>query len=383
MRRGLVVTVLGLLVFAQSSLGWWGFVHYRVAKEIADTVGGVDPNYSMGPDTFPSYERYFLIIHEITPEFLWSHATLATDLDVVPDAPQYPHDGRYPGRVMYDLLTNKLRPSSIAALQGPAAYEQNPMETAKGFVVHNAADNIVHWDYFLGGNSPAGCPGIAYLWETNHLFKEEWASYIVLMLKDARDGGGTGAPIQLFRGAGEDNMMGTIDDIFSSLTEDANLNGVLDPGEDQDGSGTLTDFTGEVFGPVGADGHRHLLPYLLNLHPISYKANAKLMHLAMEVHRKNRRNTDVNSSGGESSEFAVKSVADIVSSFSTEITGAAMQELNNMTLGRFIQLNLIASDVNKNSYSACAVPGWYPNDVMVRYGWCVQRGIAWLANIGQ
>ncbi|GFO81509.1 MAG: hypothetical protein A49_11360 [Methyloceanibacter sp.] len=292
---------------------------------------------------------------------------------------------------MYELVTQKLRPSTLLAMQGPSAYEQSPLEAAKGFVVHNAADNIVHWTYFLGGDNPPGCNfPIQWMWETNHKFKEEWASYIVLMLKDARTNGGTGTPITLFQGPGVDGVMGTTDDIFSSLSEDTNGNGMLDTGEDQNGDGQLTDYTGNVFGPPGADGFRRLQPYLTALHPISYKTNAKLQQLGMKVYRKNRRNTDIDGlvgSGTESSEFAVKSVASIQSTFFSEILDssngqAAANELANMSLSRFSDLNMIASQVNAAGFTSCAIQRWHPVDVMSRYDQCVARGAAWLANIG-
>jgi hypothetical protein len=81
------------------------------------------------------------------------------------------------------------------------------------------------------------------MWRINHEFKEEWANYVVLFLKDARTNGGAGGAIQLFRGPGTDGVMGSTDDIFASLTEDANGNMMLDSGEDQNGDGQLTELS--------------------------------------------------------------------------------------------------------------------------------------------
>jgi len=275
-------------------------------------------------------------------------------------------------------------------MEGPNAYEQSLIDTAKGFLVHNASDNIVHWNYFLGGDNPANCKiANQWMWETNHKFKEEWASYIVLMLKDARTNGGTGAPIELFQGPGEDDTMGTSDDIFSSLTEDANHNGVLDPDEDQDGNGVLTDYTDDVFGPPEADGFRRLQPYLQTLNPISFKTNAKLINLAMKAYRKNRRNTDINGTIGSGTEsidvsFSVKSTSEVIASFSSEILAgeSAMNELNNMSLARFCALNMTASMVNAAGFTSCGIQRWHPADVMSRYDQSVVRGAAWLAQAG-
>jgi hypothetical protein len=179
-------------------------------------------------------------------------------------------------------------------------------------------------------------------------------------------------------------VAGTSDDIESALSEDANHNMILDPGEDQDGNGALTDYVDDVFGPPDFDGRRHLRPYFLVMHQISYKTNAKLMRLAMKVHRKNRRNSDT-VGGSEESDFEVPGLSAIVSSFSSEILagGAAMLELQNMTFERFLELNVVASEVNAQAFGGCAVPGWYPSDVMGKYDQCVNRGIAWLETLGQ
>lgn len=355
-----LVTVLAVIFgLPATSFAWWGFVHYRIAKDIA----GVDPDYAMGPDTFASHS-----LGVIQAEFTWSHAVMASDLDFPPpDIPQYPHDGRYPGKVMYDLVTKKLRPTTLASMEGANVFEQSPIETARGFVVHNASDNVVHWQYFLGGDTPAICnEGILWMWQTHHAFKEEWASYIVLMLKDARTNGGTGVPIQLYQGPGVDNVMGTSDDIFSSLSSSVN-------GE--------PDYTNDVF---GADGF--LQPYLLATHAIAFKTNADLQNLAMKAYRKNRRNTDIDGIvgfGTESSEFFVQGAVAIAGSFDTNITNgdAAMNELSNMTLARFLELNGIASAVNAANATPCGIPRWHPADVMSRYDQCVVRGAAWLAGI--
>jgi len=83
------------VVFGLPTMGfaWWGFVHYRIAKDIA----GVNPDFAMGPDTFPAASLFGVV----TTDFSWSHAVMASDFDFPPpDIPQYPHDGRYPGKVM-------------------------------------------------------------------------------------------------------------------------------------------------------------------------------------------------------------------------------------------------------------------------------------------
>lgn len=378
---------LGLGLVIGEAQAWWGYVHYRIAKDVA----GVDADYAMGPDVFASYHSISWDgIGVISTEFNWSHAVMAEDLDFPPpEIPQYPHDGRFPGREMHDLVTKKLKPATLSGMQGGGAGSADPLKTAIGFMAHNAADNIVHWAYFLGGNTPGGCgnvPGLnsLWMWQTNHGSKEEWCNYVVLMLKDARTNGGAGAAIQLFQGPGEDGVMGTTDDIFSSLTEDANGNGQLDDGEDQDGNTMLTDYTNDVFAPL-AGGQRRLQQYLINLHPLALKSNVRLQHLGMKVFRKNRRNTDFNGAPGtnESSEFSVSNVAAIQNSFTAEITNSATRDLVNMTLARFNALNMIASDVNNRAtFGGCTVSRWHPTDVMMKYTQCVTRATAWVANAG-
>jgi len=367
--------LVGLLPI--SNLGWWGFGHYRVAKEISDTVGGVDPNYAMGPDSLRSHD----ILFNITTDFTWSHAVLRSgESGKVPLVPFYPHDGRYPGSVMYDLVSKKMTPETLASIQGLNSWEQDPLETAKGFIVHNAADSIVHWEYFLGGVAPVDCPSfLTYMWAVNHAEKEEWASYVILVSKDARTNNGTGVPVELFRDPGLDNVMGNFDDTFASLTEDLNGNDVLDAGEDQNGNGLLDDYIDDVFGPEEPDGERHLRSYLLSMHQIDYRTNASLMRLAMKVHRKNRRKTDTSGP----SAFTVSGLESIVDSFQEELVSNANNELAAMTYSRFEALNDRASEVNLFSHlPTCAVPAWQPSEVMDRYNQSVARGAAWLANIG-
>ncbi len=78
-----------------------------------------------------------------------------------------------------------------------------------------------------------------------------------------------------------------------------------------------------------------------------------------------------------------KNTTAIASAFGTHITNgdAAMNELSNMTLARFLDLNEIASEVNAANATPCGIPRWHPADVMSRYDQCVVRGAAWLAGI--
>jgi len=388
-----------LVVFAtccSSAYGWRGFCHYRIAVEVA----GVDPDYAMGPDTFLSRTAAL----NISAEFTWSHAVLTQDLDLLPpEKPWYPYDGRYPGPLMYDLVTNKLSQETLIAMTGPTAYHQDPLETAKGFVVHNASDNIVHFEHFLGGVPPDTCtvPGIdaSWYWVANHRDKEAWANYVVLIVLDARQLDGQGMPIPgsnipFFQGPGIDNVMGTADDTFSELKEfDANLDGIAQPGEDQNGNGVLDDYTDAVFGPPqGVFSIRYLNDYLLYKYTLSFKTNVKLQQLAMKVFRKNRRNTDV-IAGVESSEFRVRSLAEIEESFFEEMLNpefdltdpfapsAAMFDLLSMNASGWESLNHVASQVNGDA-PQCLTPPWLPSTTIDKFNACVVRAQAWVDGLG-
>lgn len=381
-------------VYCASAYGWKGFGHYRIAVE----VSGVNPEFAMGPDTFKSRFSVF----NITAEFAWSHAVLTDDLDITPpNKPWYPHDGRYPGPVMYELVTQKLSPQTIASMTGAPPYHADLLETAKGFVVHNASDNIVHFEHFLGGSPPPACPGWtpAFYWLDNHARKESWANYVLLILLDAQQTDAQGTPIpgtsvEFFQGPGIDNVMGTTDDTFSELKEfDANFDGIAQPSEDQNGNGILDDYTDSVFGPPqGVFSTRHLHDYLLYKYILSFKTNIKLQQLAMKVYRKNRRNTDV-LAGIQSSEFEVRTLEEIENSFFGEILdpeidlfnlvspSAAMFDLLALTADGFESLNVTASEVNRDS-GLCVTPLWLPATTIDKFNACVVRAQAWVNELG-
>jgi len=388
-----VLCLLAVCLNAPETYGWRGFAHYRIARE----VEGVDPNFAMGPDTFRSVAWQPLPI--VVPEFSWSHAVLSIDSDFpVPAIPVYPDDGREPSSVMYELAAKKLSPGTLAAMQDQTVLGADPLEVAKGFLVHNAADSMVHFSHSLGGPTYCYAWPIWWHWETNHQFKEDWANYIVLISKDARQLDEQGLPIEsapicFFDGPGIDQVMGTDDDIESSLTEDTNGNLVLDPGEDQNGNGVLDDYTDDVFSPASLDGRRYLRPYLLQSNVMHFKTNVVLQHLAMKAFRKNRRATKVDAGGNETSDFEVRSTEDISASFLAEVANlvvdpekelyeqAAVLDLQTMTLGRFRDLNTFGSQVNWASIQNGCSPKWRPSLTMAAFRASVNRAQQWLVQL--
>jgi hypothetical protein len=107
-------------------------------------------------------------MYQITDVFTWTHATQRTGTVLgVANTPRIVDDGRWPGRVMYTLATQKVG--------WPASDIEAAKNTARGFVGHNAMDTVVHFGYFLGGTLP--------LWATHHRDKETWADYVLWLTK--------------------------------------------------------------------------------------------------------------------------------------------------------------------------------------------------------
>ena len=108
-RLGIAVAVTAaVLACANTASAWWGFGHYRVAVEIRDQRSGldVDPLYAMVPDAFNAKST----LQVISVPFTWSHGVQRLPGEIAPPAiPTYPDDGRFPGAIMYELTTQKMR----------------------------------------------------------------------------------------------------------------------------------------------------------------------------------------------------------------------------------------------------------------------------------
>ena len=94
------------------------------------------------------------------------------NLGLVPLAPTYPNDGRYPGPDMWYLVRHKLK--NLATAQ-----KEEMEKTAKGFVAHNAADRGVHYEFFLGAVAGQSISEAVEAFQVDHGDKEKWADYWV------------------------------------------------------------------------------------------------------------------------------------------------------------------------------------------------------------
>lgn len=108
---------------------------------------------------------------EVSPFFAWSHACQRAGVHtesvfIVPNTPTaygQPAGVSKPEEVMWQL---------IGKLWYTTAVDKYLMkETAKGFASHNAADGVVHFEYFLGGSIGN--------WIVHHAQKEEWAEFLL------------------------------------------------------------------------------------------------------------------------------------------------------------------------------------------------------------
>ena len=158
----------------------WGFLaHHEIT--VAANYRNVAP-YASLPDYVESWQVQgplhgsIIACFDVTPRYCWSHGVQAAGDNLlgfvisIPVDPVRPEDGRWPGKTMWCLAKDKL--------SGRAESETRVMQlVAKGFRAHNAADSIVHWDYFAASEGLA-LPG-AYQWAIGHSVKEVWADYVV------------------------------------------------------------------------------------------------------------------------------------------------------------------------------------------------------------
>ncbi|MCX7935488.1 MAG: hypothetical protein N3A66_09560, partial [Planctomycetota bacterium] len=152
------------------ALAWCPIAHYAIAREAALDKGW-SPQAAERiarcanlPDYVPSKEQDTMDGLKplpglyLNPYFCWSHAVQDTgffrsDRSVAgglmavhgPLKPLYPDDGRYPGAIMRELFVKKLD------LRGVPTERLDSMRYAiNGFRSHNAADRVVHFDFFQG-----------------------------------------------------------------------------------------------------------------------------------------------------------------------------------------------------------------------------------------
>jgi hypothetical protein len=265
--RILIILLLWVLGYAPC-FGWGPASHALIAKEGAEAAGKPEQikHYASLPDYKESQAfSYLQWTAFVSPWFQWSHSAQSLgECDVsfptpnVPYVPFYPNDGRRPGKVMYELIQNKLDLTD--------EQRSTLLLTAYGFVAHNEADRIIHFDYAWGvpkagfgeasyssryssalnsDPSPADIPTRA--WVLHHGLKEIWIEYEVLREKVFQ----TSDYEKLFNTDDESGPRYHMIDLSSSK-----LNASFPSAQ------------------------------------IQFKGNAKLMSLAQKVHRKNRRLLD-------------------------------------------------------------------------------------------
>jgi len=369
--RPLVVAIVASLSIASTASAWWGFGHYRVAIEIRSLRSdlGVNPAYAMVPDAFPSENpaTFFTVKAPlgISVPFTWAHAVQRVDGELPPPSvPTYPNDGRFPGPVMYHIATQKM------AFESDPIGRMSATNTAIGAVVHNAADNVVHWDYFRGDGGILG----PNMWLRNHCTKEEWASYVLLMLLD----GG----VQTTTDPGMDGILGTDDDLLEYITPEE-LNKVFDP------------TSGLVMWQTIYGGDPRFTELVAAQGAIGYLFDRTILHMGMKAHRKNRRGSDL----GGNSEFEVMTVTQIEDSILAVIFEKELHlELLKMTRTRWYELDFKSRNAELVPLNECEWPifpaqlwpndgvsvfvePWRASDVIAKFNLSVSRGIAWLEKL--
>ena len=117
---------------------------------------------------------------QISEYFCWSHgaqeqgvvnSTLSIDC---PLEALYPDDGRYPGPIMKELLINNMPTFTIT---------DNIKNTINGFRAHNAADRVVHFEYFRGATAGMTDQQESDAWIVHHGLKEVWADFVIIKEK--------------------------------------------------------------------------------------------------------------------------------------------------------------------------------------------------------
>ncbi len=173
---------LGLFFLSTHKVFAWGpIAHYVITKEALGNEGVTMAPYANLPDAWPS-QTGLLGWLDTGIYFRWSHGVidhghynLYIGTAWVPKKPTYPDDGRYPGQVMKELLDNKL--DNSGGKWGDSAILRL---VQKGFRAHNAADRIVHWDFFLGAHDALTNSEKIEAWTVHHGLKETWAEYMIL-----------------------------------------------------------------------------------------------------------------------------------------------------------------------------------------------------------
>ncbi len=155
--------------------------HYIITKEALGTNGAEVAPYSNLPDVWPSQTGPLAWL-DTGIYFRWSHGVIDNGhynvylgLAWLPKKPTFPDDGRYPGEVMKDLIAHKFDNAN-----GKWGNLDVLRKVQRGFRAHNAADRVVHWEFFLGATDAMTNSEKQDAWTVHHGLKETWAEYIIL-----------------------------------------------------------------------------------------------------------------------------------------------------------------------------------------------------------
>ena len=178
----LLSTFLGLVFFSPHKVHSWGpIAHYIITKEALGSEGVTVAPYANLPDAWPS-QTGLLAWLDTGVYFRWSHGVIDhghynayIGTVWLPKKPTFPDDGRYPGQIMKKLIEHKIN-NSI----GKWGNIEKLRLVQKGFRAHNAADRIVHWEFFLGAIDVMTTSEKIEAWTVHHGLKETWAEYLIL-----------------------------------------------------------------------------------------------------------------------------------------------------------------------------------------------------------
>lgn len=243
-KAAVVMAIVIMGIGLRSACAWNPVIHYLTAEEVKVGLG----KYANLPDYHDNKGAPIFIFAgsllklKNTPEFCWSHGVISSNI-----APtlitntrlwlDYQPDNGEPGSVMAELVKNKICTNRFLTLENRTAVAG----TINGFRAHNAADRVVHFNFFIQDSQEN--------WVVHHGWKEIYAEYLMLRI----------------------NAFGNNTDLmFTSTGGNINrgafaTNSLLYPSETLDGIPFLTASDDET------------------------KMTAKLMCLAQQVYQKNRQ----------------------------------------------------------------------------------------------
>ena len=171
--RSQAVRIVTLLLVACFAGGWGPVAHFQATSV-------PERNFANLPDIYASNEWIVTPSgKEVTAYFGWTHGTRINGLvelvpgawyPVTPSVYNTPPGTELPETDMYFLVKHKLSASHV---------DPDMIFTARGFLVHNVEDSVVHFAFFRGASVND--------WVTEHLLKEQWAEFVIYYLVSGID----------------------------------------------------------------------------------------------------------------------------------------------------------------------------------------------------